>query len=89
LRRKCFLQQVIEGKIKGGIEVKGRRGRRRRKILDDLKETRGYPHLKEEALDHTMWRAVVGQIANGMNERMNRKTNCARCLILGCAPPQK
>jgi hypothetical protein len=26
----CLLQQVMEGKIKGGIEVTGRRGRRRR-----------------------------------------------------------
>jgi hypothetical protein len=32
----CLLQQVIEGEIKGGIEVTGRRGRRRRKLLDDL-----------------------------------------------------
>jgi hypothetical protein len=38
LRRNCLLQQVIDGKIKGGIEVTGRRGRRRRKLLDDLKE---------------------------------------------------
>ena len=53
LRRNCLLQQVIEGKIKGGIEVKGRRGRRRRKLLDDFKERRGYSHLKEEALDRT------------------------------------
>jgi hypothetical protein len=42
LRRNCLLQQVIEGKIEGGIEVTGRRGRRRRKLLDDLKERRGY-----------------------------------------------
>ena len=35
----------------------GRRGRRRRKLLDDLKERRGYTHLKEEALDRTVWRA--------------------------------
>ena len=35
LRRNCLLQRVIEGKIKGEIEVKGRRGRRRRKLLDD------------------------------------------------------
>jgi hypothetical protein len=42
LRRNCFLRQVIEGKIKGGIEVTGIRGRRRRKLLDDLKERRGY-----------------------------------------------
>jgi len=51
LRGKCLLQQVIEGKIKGGIEVTGRQGRRRRKLLDDLKERRGYSHLKEKDLD--------------------------------------
>jgi hypothetical protein len=61
LRRNCLLQQVIEGKINGGIEVIGRWGRRRRKILDDLKEMRGYFHLKEEALDRTMWRARFGR----------------------------
>jgi len=61
LRRKCLLQRVIEGKIKGGIEVTGRRGRRRRKLLDDLKERRGYFHLKDEALDRTMWRARFGR----------------------------
>jgi len=38
--------RVIEGKIKGRIEVTGRRGRRRRKLLDDLKERRGYSNLK-------------------------------------------
>jgi len=57
LRRNCILQQVIEGKIKGGIEVTRRRGRRCRKLLDGLKERRGYSHLKEETLDRTMWRA--------------------------------
>jgi hypothetical protein len=38
LRRNCFLQRVNEGKLKGGIEVTGRQGRRCRKLLDDLKE---------------------------------------------------
>ena len=38
LRRNCLLQGVIEGKIKGEMEVIGRRGRRRRKLLDDVKE---------------------------------------------------
>jgi hypothetical protein len=38
-------------KDKREIEVTRRRGRRRRKLLDDLKERRGYSHLKEEALD--------------------------------------
>jgi len=54
LRRNCLLQRVIEGKIKGRTEVTGRRGRRRRKLLDYLKERTGYSHLKEEALDRTM-----------------------------------
>jgi len=61
LRRNCLLQWVIEGKIKGGIEVTGRRGRGRRKLLDDLKERSGYSHLKEEALDRNMWRAGFGR----------------------------
>ena len=37
LRRNCLLQRVIEGNIQGGIEVIGRQGRRRTKLLDDLK----------------------------------------------------
>jgi len=54
LRRNCLLQRVTEGKIQVGREVTGRQGRRRRKLLDDLKERRRYSHLKEEALDRTM-----------------------------------
>jgi hypothetical protein len=47
--------------MKGGIEVTERRGRRRIKLLDDLKERRGYSHLMEEALDRTMWKARFGR----------------------------
>jgi hypothetical protein len=61
LCRNCFLQRVAEGKIQRGIEVTGIQGRRRRKLLDDLKERRGYSHLKEEALDRTMRRARFGR----------------------------
>jgi hypothetical protein len=61
LRRNCILQRVTEGKIQGRIEVTGRQGRWRRKLLDGLKERRGYSHLKEEALDRTMWRARFGR----------------------------
>jgi len=61
LRRNCLLQRVIEGNTQGGMELRGRQGRRRRKLLDDLKERRGYSHLKEEALDRTMWRAGFGK----------------------------
>ena len=39
----------------------GRQGRRRKKLMDDLKERRGYSHLKEEALDRTTWRARFGR----------------------------
>jgi hypothetical protein len=46
LRRNCLLQRVTEGKIQGGVEVTGRQGRRRRKLLDDLKERREYSQLK-------------------------------------------
>ena len=38
-----------------------RRVRRRRKLLDDLEERRGYCQLKEEALDRTGWRAGFGR----------------------------
>ena len=61
LRRNCLLQRVIEGRIKGEIEVTGRRGRRRKKLLDDLKEMREYSHLKEGALDRTVCRARFGR----------------------------
>jgi hypothetical protein len=53
--------QVTEGKIKGGRELTGRRGRICGKLLDDLKERRGYSQLKEEALDRTVWRAGFGR----------------------------
>jgi len=60
LRRNCLLQQVTEGKIKGGIEVTRRRRRRRRKLPDEPKERRGYSRLKEEALDRTksLWKRL-------------------------------
>jgi len=60
MSRNCLLQGVIEGKIKGDDKVTGRRGRRGRKLLDNLKERRGYCHLKEETLDRTMWRHRFG-----------------------------
>jgi hypothetical protein len=46
---------VIEGEIEGRIDLKGRRGRKHRQLLDDLKEKRRYWKLKEEALDRILW----------------------------------
>ena len=39
----------------------GRGGRRRRKLPYGLKDRRGYCHLKEEALDRSVWRAGFGR----------------------------
>jgi hypothetical protein len=61
LRRNCLLKEVIEGKIKGRIEVTRRQGRRRKKLLDDLGDIRGYSNLKEEALDRIKWRNRFGR----------------------------
>jgi hypothetical protein len=61
LRRNCLLKRVIEGKIQGGTEVTGIQERRRRNLLDDLTERKGYFHLKEGSLDRTVWRAGFGR----------------------------
>ena len=78
LRRNCLPKQVTEGKIKGEMEVTRRRGRRRKKLLDDLKDRREYSHLKEEALDRkcveaSFWRTLwtCRQIKYWMNEWLN------------------
>jgi hypothetical protein len=42
LRNNCLIQHVIKGKIGERTEVMGRRGRRRKQLLDSLKEKRGY-----------------------------------------------
>jgi hypothetical protein len=56
----AFYSRLLKKDTRGGeIEVTERQERRRRKLLDDLKKRRGYSHLKEEALDRTMWRAAL------------------------------
>jgi hypothetical protein len=52
---------VIEGKLGGRIEMTERQDRRRKQLLDDLKEKRRYWKLKEEALDRTLWRTRFGR----------------------------
>jgi len=72
LRRNCLLQRVIEGKIKGEMKV-SRRGRRRKKLLVDLKDRRGYSHLKEEALGRTLWGNRFG---GGFEPVVRQNTEC-------------
>jgi hypothetical protein len=54
LRRNCVPKHVIEGVIKGRTKVTGRRGRRHKQLLDDLKEKREYGKFKEKALHRTL-----------------------------------
>ena len=72
----AFYNALFKERYKGGIEVAGRQGRRRRKLLDDLKERRGYSYLKEEALDRTMWRARFGRVFRPV---VRQTTKCIMC----------
>jgi endonuclease III-like uncharacterized protein len=62
--------------------VIGSRERRGKQLLDDLKDTRGYWKLKDEALDRTLWRtsfgrccgAVVIQTTDWLNVQIHIKT---------------
>jgi hypothetical protein len=56
--------------LEGRIEKTVRRGRRRKQLLDDLKDKRTYWKLKEEALDST--------VENSLWKRLYtcRKTDC-------------
>ena len=60
LRRNCLIRQAIEGKIKGEMDVTIRRDRRHKKLLDDLKEGKGYFNLREDVLNRSMWRNRFG-----------------------------
>ena len=55
------MRHVTEGKIEERIEVTGRQERRRKQLLDDRNEERGYCKLTEEALDRALWRTVFGR----------------------------
>jgi hypothetical protein len=59
--------------------VIGKQGRRHRKLLDNLKERRGYFHLKKEAPDHTMWtphlRRGFGPVMRQMGHSMSSEPN--------------
>jgi hypothetical protein len=62
LRRNGLLKQVTEGKIEGSVEVTVRQEKRRKQLLDDRNEERGYCKLTEEALDRTVWRSGFGSV---------------------------
>jgi hypothetical protein len=57
LRRNCILSHIIDGNIVGTR----RRGRRRKQLLDDLDEARGYWKLKDEPQDRNLRRTQFGR----------------------------
>ena len=61
LYRNCLPKHITEETMAGRIEVTGRQGRRSWQLLDYHTEMRGYWKLKEEALDHTLWRTRFGR----------------------------
>jgi len=81
---------VIEGKIEGRTEVMGRRERKHKQLLDNLKENRRYWKLKEEALPCTLWRTcfgkgygpVVQQTREGKRTHKTQTRNCTWEILL-------
>jgi hypothetical protein len=61
LLRNCVLKHGTKGQIEGKMEITGRRGRRRKQQLDDLKEKSRYLKLKDEPPDCTVWRTRFGR----------------------------
>jgi len=60
--------------------VTRRRGRRRKKLLDDLKDRRGYCQLKEESLDRTLWRIVLEEVLDLSFDRLLIMMTLSVCL---------
>jgi hypothetical protein len=79
LRRNCVLKHVIEVKIEGRIEVPGRWGIRRKQLLYDLKETRWYCILKEEALDRALWRIRFGRGRGPVVRQTTERLSTSSC----------
>ena len=65
---------------------------KRKQLLDDLTERRGYCKLKEEALDRTLWRTrfargyrpVVRQYARKFQTRLKNRRVCRHCNMRVC-----
>jgi hypothetical protein len=75
IKIKCLLEHIIEGNINEDTEVTRRQGIRRKQLLNDLKENKGYWKLEEEALYRTLrrtrFRRVFGLVVRQTTEWMN------------------
>ena len=61
LCKNWLIKHIVEWSIEEKIEVRGRRGRRRKKLPDEFAEKRWYWNLKAEAVDLTVWRSRFGR----------------------------
>jgi len=57
LGKKCLLKHVSEEMMQG----RGRRWRRSKRLLDDIKETRKYRKLEGQAPRMTLWKTSFGR----------------------------
>jgi len=64
------------------MKVTGRRERKRKKLLDDCTETRGYWKLKENAIDCTLWKARFGRSLGESMEKIYIKISTCKCLVM-------
>jgi hypothetical protein len=84
LCRNCLLRHVTEGNIEGRIDVTERRGRRQKKLMNDLEKTRRMPSIEREStrspsVENSLWRRL-GTCNTGnkmMTENGRRWSRCS------------
>jgi len=81
LCRNCLVKHDIGWKRDGRIGVTERRGRRSKQLLDGFKKKREYFKLKEETVDHTVWRTGFGR-GCGPVVRLQNEGGCWSILLL-------
>ena len=76
LCRNYLLKHVIGGNIERKIEVTGRREKRCKQLLDDLKGKRGYWKWKDEELDCCVWGTCFGRSYRPVIRQTTEWMNC-------------
>ena len=76
LHGNSLLKHVVGGKVEGRIEVTGRRGIRRRQLLDEVKGKRRYLKLEEEALDRAAWGTGFKRDCGPVARQTACRSNC-------------
>jgi len=71
----CLLKHVSGGKVEGKLEMRERRGRRSKQLLNYLKKSRRSWELKEITLDSTLWRIRFGRDYGLVGRQTAERTN--------------